>query len=424
MRLLNKVNAGALQFTLVVIVLIATLLASFVLFIDIHQKLAFQDVLSGEVIRLTDKGITRSLLDFEKTTRSSNESFYNISGSQLGVSTENWGLLEKVTSSAQIKNKAFSKIALIGAKQIGNKSVVLYMNDTGLPLSVAGNTRIVGDVYLPKQGVKSTTVNNQYYNNTVLIQGKQQTTSGIPDLSPEFIQLIVDYCDSKFPISGDQVTVFEAGIDYKNSFHDPLMTLVSSEDVYVKSNELIGNVILYSESKIVLSKASKVEDIILIAPEIIIEDGFKGTVQCFASSKIAVGEQVQLNYPSSLVVYDRQALARTDEPFKNYIDIGKNTKVAGSIVYYGFKQNNNLVPQVLIREDAIVIGEIYCSQNLQLEGTVNGTIYADKFVLEKFGSTYQNHLLNATIDRSGLPKEFIGMVVEENKTKGVAKWLY
>jgi cytoskeletal protein CcmA (bactofilin family) len=105
------------------------------------------------------------------------------------------------------------------------------------------------------------------------------------------------------------------------------------------------------------------------------------------------------------------------------ISIEDQSKVSGQIIVLGKTQRDNHDAQIKVNANAIVEGTIYCEQNLELRGTVYGTVFTDNFIIKEGGSIFQNHLYNAIIDSGKLTSEFVGLHLDRAK-KGIAKWLY
>src|SRR5690606_18606844 len=111
---------------------------------------------------------------------------------------------------------------------------------------------------------------------------------------------------------------------------------------------------------------------------------------------ITVGEHCNLNYPSALVLKEKkQFVTNLENPQKqSQIIIGNNTHIKGTVGFIGEKTPNNYRPQVIVDEETIVEGEVYCNMNLELKGTVLGSVFASNFVANQAGSIYQNHIYN------------------------------
>ena len=151
------------------------------------------------------------------------------------------------------------------------------------------------------------------------------------------------------------------------------------------------------------------------------------TFQAFAENTIKVGANVELNYPSALVL-----IAEKENPLQsqgaekedpNFISVGANSVIKGSIVYLADLPNINYEPEVYLANGVSLYGDLYCEQNLELKGAVFGSVYTRAFIARDFGSVYRNHLYNGVIDSEELVSAFVGLPIQAS-TKGIAKWVY
>ena len=188
---------------------------------------------------------------------------------------------------------------------------------------------------------------------------------------------------------------------------------------------LSGNVVIRATYDIRVTSAARLRDVILIAPRIVIGDGVKGSFQAISSERIMVGTNCQLEYPTVLAVNSNPSktttINRTREPA---ISIGRGSTVAGSVLYLDKTEQEGLSLFMTVDEGAIVVGEIYCEQSLELKGSVYGSVITDSFVAFENGNTYLNHLFNGEINASLLPKEFSGLVYGDKQINSVVKWMY
>ena len=138
-----------------------------------------------------------------------------------------------------------------------------------------------------------------------------------------------------------------------------------------------------------------------------------------------MGKDCTLNYPTALVLNKKEVLTEHPLPANenSSIQIGENANIKGMVIYLGKQPPNNYRPQIIIEENVAIKGEIYCEGNLELKGSVLGTVFTSNFVANQSGSAYQNHIYNGTIIMDKLPQEYIGLPLEDSK-KGVMKWLY
>jgi cytoskeletal protein CcmA (bactofilin family) len=422
-----KLRAGALQLTLFIIVVIALLLAAFVLLINTHKRFQIQTDFIIETTRNADKGIDYAL---QNTIRLNDTTSINLEDEDyknLKVHRDFWGVFEKITTVSQIKNNRFQKIALIGAKQSEGNRSALYLQDNNMPLVLVGNTKIEGTAYLPKRGVKSGNISGESYYGSKLIYGQTKVASKLPKVFAETIDQIKLIENLVSKVLNQQFISLESGNQYSNSFLKPTQVVFSNSDIYLNEIKLTGNIIIQSKTKIIVEASSILKDVVLIAPKIEIKNNVIGNFQAIASKNILVGKSVQLQYPSALVLNENKILAQqeisNESIEQNNIIINDNSTIKGLVLFLGLDQLNNYKAQVKLKEKATIIGELYCNTNTELEGTINGTVYSNNFIANQAGSIYQNHIYNGEININELSEEYVGLPFKNSK-KGVLKWLY
>lgn len=419
----TKVKAGALQLTLFIVVVIALLLASFLIFVHTYTQFNVQSDFVIETVQDANNGIQHTLYTHVPLNDSLSFQHNAEDYKTLKITRTYWGFFEKVFSEASIKNYKFEKVALIGGKQPKLNRTALFLEDNNKPLVVVGKTKIGGLAYLPERGIKTGHISGHSYYGDRLVHGSIRKSSQFPKVSSELIEHLKNISTEEWAnfidISKSQT--------FKNSFFEPLQLVYSPDEIYLEDISLIGHIMVQSHTAIVVRSSSNLKDIVLMAPKIEIEDNVIGTFQVIASESITVGNNCKMNYPSALVVYnDGTVIPREHEKldFKNNaITIDTGTTINGVVFWNVTSMARNYEPQILINENAVVNGEVFCNSNLELKGSVNGTIYTSNFVAKQSGSIYQNHIYNGTVSIDGLPQEYIGLPFETSK-KGIMKWLY
>jgi hypothetical protein len=422
-----KLKAGALQLTIFIIVIIAVLLTAFILLVHTHKQFQIQSDFIVETTSQSNSGIEYVL---HNSIRLNDTTIVNLNDEdykKLKVHRGFWGVFEKVTSVSRIKNKRFEKIALIGSKQMDNYRTALYVQDNNKPLVLVGDTKIEGVAYVPKQGVRPGYISGQSYFGSKLIYGQTRASSILPKIFPETINQIKLLEHQLSKIHQSQFLNIENDEQYANSFAKPLKMVFSNNRIDLMKIELTGHIVVQSKSKIVVHASSKLKDIVLIAPEIEIRNNVVGNFQAISSKQINVGSNVMLNYPSALLLNEKEEIQEQDNLSvavdQNRITINDNSTVKGLVLFLGKENQNNYKVQIELKEKATIYGELYCNQNTELKGTVYGTVYTNNFIANQSGSVYQNHIYNGTIIIDELPKEYVGMPFINSK-KEVLKWLY
>jgi carbonic anhydrase/acetyltransferase-like protein (isoleucine patch superfamily) len=144
--------------------------------------------------------------------------------------------------------------------------------------------------------------------------------------------------------------------------------------------------------------------VVIIAPYILIDKGFKGQIQAFASKFIRIGEEVNLTYPSIAMVLKTELTPTIPQ---NMI-IEKNATIHGLIGVYQFNKTDlPPIPSLDIKATATVIGQVYTNEKIYLQGQVFGNVTCAGFRVQTAASIYDNHIFNTTIDYSKRPNDYL-----------------
>ena len=281
--------------------------------------------------------------------------------------------------------------------------MALYIANYTQPLSLSGDITIKGDLHMPTANIKESYLNNKP--NNISIQGnKKISTIQLPELST--------YCYSIFKEKIGTISSLNA-IDkkndsiYVNSFFKETIVLPIHSTV-IENKIIKGNFILTAPDSIYIRKNNILEDVVIMAPKIAIEEGFTGTIQVFAKESITIEKEVTLNYPSVVSLLNKEV----DK--KAFVKIKEDVKIAGVVLLFG----NDLLHlenlSLEIEAKGIVMGTIYCSGSLSLKSDVYGSVIASKINHKVPSSTYSNTLVDVAIDINKKPSFFIDMPIFNN----------
>lgn len=411
-----------MQFAILVATIIAILLGSFLTLSQTHLFFNAQSRILVNVIDSANAGIEYSLKKEHVISDSisiENE-IYN-----TRIKKTSWGGYLKINSKASAKTKSFSKTALTGSKA-SNPALGIYLSEDKLPLVLVGNTVIEGNAYVSDLGIKPGIISGHYYNGKDLVKGTISSGKGtLPDLDPIWlndIRRLQEY----IPFNSDEVIQREA--INKNSFFEKTY-FVYDENKIILNEIYIGNIIIKSETEVVITNDARLTDVVVIAPKITIEKGFKGSASFIAEERIALAENIQLEYPSSLIVINTKIdeyipVQKGEEP----IFIAGNSTIAGTVIYLDEREEKmdtkmNSFTHIAIAPMGTINGYVYCQGNVELMGKVIGTIYTNRFLAREFGSVYINHIYNGKVLGRDLDPAFGGLPFKESD-KAIVKWLY
>lgn len=415
----QKIKAGALQYVLVISVIIAILVFTFISLRYLQQKLKIKNSFSKEAILNAQNSF-----DYLKTRTSfpyNEAQEVNLSDNLLEKTTitkTRWGLFDVVTVEATVKNERFYKMGLLGEQN--PKKDALYLKENNQALVVVGNTKITGNAALPKQGVKRGNISGTSYYGSEMIYGTQKkSTKNLPTI--QNLETLKKFY-SQYKNNDFENFELEEGLQKKQSFKEKTLLFESSNTITLANVSLTGNLLIVSKTAINVEASALLEDVILMAPKIYIASSTKGNFQAIAHKKIEVATNCILAYPTALVLLEREDNLKNTQETPQII-LKQSSTVKGSILFASKNKNRSLNAQIIIEEKANVIGEVYCERNLSLQGSIYGSVFTHQFLTKKSGSIYLNHLYNGIINVQKLPTEYSGLFFGKGKST-IAKWVH
>ncbi|MEM9075577.1 MAG: hypothetical protein AAGC43_00995 [Bacteroidota bacterium] len=420
MNRVKQIKGGALQFVLLIGTLIALILLSFIL---LHQTHVFFDKRTSKTIDLihkTEHGLWNAMNLSIVPSDSIKLHLDTTDDIAVYASKRYWGVFEFYTISSRFKKIAFTKTALIGGQRKPD-APALYLQDGNRPMVICGNSKITGDAYLPKQGIKPGSIGGIFYTYSSPIFGQKKTSqTTLPQINKDIrksIQGLLGISENTFVKNEIDISKNRS---YINSFQSKTKYVLGNI-IRLSNVRLRGNIVVSATQQIIVEQDCDLRDIILCAPRIIIEDGFTGSLQAISNNKIQIGKSVMLNYPSALTV-EHGGLMNTKNSMDPNITVGPGSLIQGTVSYFNKSEEKTFYPQILISKNASITGEIYCEKNLELKGSISGTVLTNSFVTLENGNVYQNHLNGGIINAEQLPIEYSGLLLDNKK--GVVKWLY
>ncbi len=412
-----------MQFAILISVLVALLLGAFLLLTHVQS---FFKVKSQELIRAFEDSNTLIFNSLDVTSVVG-DTVITRSGAKTTKHILNYhGAWIKRYAAVNVHNRKAARIAFTGSER-SDKTPNLYLVDTNSPLVVVGNTRLEGNSYLPKQGVKAGNISGTYYQGNSLYYGSAiESRETLPKLESGWIVYLEEIVrgglvDSATPIALEN--------EIMNSFHKPVKLIYDTDDIFIDNEKIVGHILIQSNTKIVIESGAQLKDVLLVAPRIVIKNDVKGSFQAIATKNMEIGKRCYLSYPSAAIVLDKNMLLKSanNNQIQNYIpdfSIGSDSVIEGSVVYLKNKNrtDDRIKTHLIIAPRAEVVGEVYCEGNVDIQGTVRGSMYAMQCIARQAGSIYLNHMYNAKVlknpvqDYSGLP--FV------NSKNSIAKWLY
>lgn len=365
-------------------------------FVFFEQKMNVKHFFTKEVISNTQMGFDYLKKNTVSYTIPTTIQFFENQKGVTSITKKHWGIFDIAIVSSKIQNESFQKIGLLANQNF--KKEALYLSDNNTSLVVVGNTKITGNVSLPKQGVKSGNIAGVSYYGSELVYGATKTSSTtLPKITNSLFlrNFYKNYAEGVY-----QNFELEEDISTHQSFSKNTLLFEDYSTITLQNNRLSGNILIVSKTAIKVLSSSILEDIILLAPEIIVGAGVKGNFQAIASKKIVVQANCLLNYPSAFILLPEnvQEAQNNSSSYSNPADIiqmvfEENTQVKGMLVFDSENKKTNYHPQIKIGTNTQITGEIYCSKNLELLGSVFGSVYTNNFITKQSGfNLYKSYI--------------------------------
>ncbi len=333
-----------------------------------------------------------------------------------------WGLYGCLQIRSQYGEAIVDRQALWGAKPSGILQASLFVKDQNRSIRLVGKTRLQGLCYLPTGRASSGQINNRRFEGKNLVQGQVANSRyKSPNLSYDNFVEVRKLLNS---LPEDSLSAISWGKLTQDSILGPWReetNLLRFHDaIRLQDNYLSGRSILISEQAISIGRECKINEVLLIAPSIIVEAGFEGSLQLFARDSVIIEPEVYLKYPSAIVVAGR------DQNNPGKLVVRENAKVEGTLINdpaFGeraFIQNNF----TLFEKGSEIWGHAIIKGILDHYGMVRGTLIAERFRVKTRSGTYVNHLLDAEISQIDFSDDYVaGLYVEDPEQYQIIKWL-
>lgn|GEM_PF-975138 len=411
--------ARILVYVLAISVVIATIIGALISLKSIRQaqyELFSQNI---DLYNNTKSGV-ELLLDADTSAlRKTSHDLYENETDTVTISKRFWGVyalgtldVHKNTIQGKISN---NKSMLLGGDLLEEQQAAIYLAGRNNELNIGGTTKIIGDAYLPIGGIKTAMINGvNYRGNRLIYDGKKKQSKRF---LPPRNQLLIDTIKNYFKpiVSNSNVE----SLSQPNSFLQPTK-IISGQDVYLNNLSLKGNIIVKADSTVVITANNQIEDIIVIATNIIVESGFRGNLQLFAKRTITIQSNVELNYPSAIVLFKEDGMQITKQPI---IEIGERSLVEG-VIWLEELKINRTKGIVIIKEKALIHGQVICNGFVDVKGAIYGNVSCTGFFLKTAASVYENHLFNTVIDATKLNPYFVNHIIfDKTSSNQIIKWL-
>jgi hypothetical protein len=403
-RQIKRIKSSAL-FTTMVIALIIGILCTLLLLLAYNDRnWEYRKSIQNRMERNLKSAINLSLAD---TAFVPDGHFYDFGLFERGkdsarIKRERWGLFDVSTVEVSYRLEKKYKSFLIGRFMDAPLDGCLYLAEHRRPLALAGESRLTGTAYLPRGGAVASMVGQEIFQSPVLVDGDTRISQdSLPGFEKQFAERI-----EQWGLAGDTIWTETGSLEnipalLDQSFGDSSRTYHGKGVVTLSFCTIRGHVHIISDSVVIVGANSILQDVIISAPVIQIEEGFRGRIQAIASDSIIVKTGSILAYPSCLVLVKGRGV--TGQP---KIILGENCVVDGIILSNSNGVTDMQKTYVEIGKNSVITGCTYVSGYLNLAGTFRGAVLTDYIIYRTPKTVYDNYLVDGVIDRKALPGYF------------------
>lgn len=332
------------------------------------------------------------------------------------ISSRNWGIYRATTIKIADNHTVVTKNFLSGVQPGGIFTACLYLADHNKPLRLVGNALLKGDVYLPKNGITPGYIDGETYTGE-LFDGIQKTSTDGPAsfINKEMMSSILSLLDStvkeKPAAGGDSVT---------QSFTDEVRYISYQKKLQLEGYYK-GQLIIHSNEMIEVTSNCSLENVIISAPYIKIDEGFTGQLQLFATDSISIEKNCHLRYPSAVMLIKKENKISMPAVLR----IQENCIIDGTIITYVADPKDEIRSLAWLGENFTLNGILLIDGFVSLNGTIRGTLVADNIIIRKNSMIYDNYIMNTTINRAALSSHFLApaIFISPNPQNDILQWL-
>jgi hypothetical protein len=412
----SRLPARTLVYAMVVLLVNALLISALLLLYQQTDALTQQQQHDNRLLRNLDSAIAY-ILSHDSLETPRHVDLFGDGVDRATVGKADWGLYKlgfaEVTGTPSFARDSLARAILIGLHAAPSLDRALYVAGVNNPVFFADHVVICGDLQLPLGVYRHANIGNQLLARPDEVHGAvTASTAELPAFDEPRLRRTVDGLAAVrcLPERPPEYAV--------HSFFDPAAGY-EADSLALENQELAGHLVIRARRKIVVRSSCTLQDVVLYAPEVTIEPGFRGTVQVFASERIEVGERVRLHYPSALVLHPRATGAADYR-----LHLASGAEVEGCVVAWPLVYSA-AVPEVFVERDATVRGQIFSAGFVNLQGRVEGNVTSASLLYRTGGMLLGNHLVGATIDRCRLDSLYLhGFTDRDGGDERIIKWVH
>lgn len=402
LKISKSIKSSVLSYVIVVSILLFSICMSFIL---VHKDLddRYNEVISQNRIHdntLSTVNVINSGYDIPTNSNITLSLFKNKDDSVI-ITNRKWGIYDLYFITFCEFGRVIKRVGLWGGVYDYEKNISFFVSSNSKPITLSKNVIVIGNLEIPGGYVDGM---GKLGENIKFAKSKVSAIS--------FIDGKVYNLNFKL----DSIIKLEninSINNFKNSFLKTTVFFKVNSNCCFDNLVVSGNVSIISDGSITIKSTSKLDNIIVAAKKVVVEDNFTGRLQIYASDSIVVGRNVVLKYPSSLICTTNDAC----------INIMQNSKVCGGVVLLNNTDINTSKGIISISNSSKIYGLIFSAFNVDCKGFVEGALYCNRFLSEKRSMYYENSVDSLILNETQLPSYFAMPSILNHKKRKFICWL-
>lgn len=407
----------------IVISLIIGLIMTSLLLVNIYTQGNWVKLRRDESLKFNLESATEVILNDTSNRISAAGSRFDLfddGHDSVFIQKDQWGIYSLGIVKSYQDEQVLSRAFIYGSKPEDSIWGAVYLVDHRRPFQVTGNVSLIGNLYCPGGQISKSVIEGRAFTGRI---ANERSIRKSDTLLPEINSSLVRYLKgltafnpvavannrNQWPLAGDSIV---------NSFFEDSKVYVTHDFSRLVAVKAAGRVIFISTKGIFVDRNCRLDNVLVIAPEIEIEGGFSGCAQFVSTKKLKIGQECKLLYPSA-------AILLKDSLYRDRVELilDKGAKMYGALVAIAQVQDA-FKSLCEIRPQAYIEGVVYVQGYTKMEGQVTGSLFTD-FILHKTSfATYENTMGEGTIDKLSLGSGFgIASIFKTSDKPIIVKWV-
>lgn len=311
---------------------------------------------------------------------------------QTAVTVEagKWGLYECVK--VRTVDGGYASARLFGRASDCDYEAAVWVCNKGSVLSLGGDVEVKGNSYFPMGYINYVKTGDHSF------QGEEISGSYINPSGAELPEVISTYARLKEKYTRDITELPSIETEKEQTRYSFLEKEVHFHvpDGYTDFS-VSGQVVLHGD-RVTLSAGSRLNDVILMARRVTVEEGFRGSLQIIATDTVIIGKKSHLCYPSGVYLKGNNC--------KSYLQMDEGSSLDGYAVVEDMEKKEASDSKIYVNckqaADAVFNGLLYVGGVADLRGKCYGGIYLKECCYSSPSSdkTYASTICNAKLYRN------------------------